>query len=81
MAQDVVQLSARAITDRANSIYSKITGHSTEAFLPTQVYVGKSPSGGGTPRAWVAVRTNAPEWRAEAVNEALRKAVNAGKVQ
>ena len=29
MAQDMVAQSAKAITDRANGIYGKITGHST----------------------------------------------------
>lgn len=81
MAQDMVAQSAKAITDRANGIYSKLAGHQTEAFMPTQVIVDKAPNGGGTPRAWVAVRTNAPEWRANAVNEALRKALSAGKVR
>ena len=81
MAQGVVAQSGKAIADRASLIYTKITGHSTNAFLPTQVIVGKAPNGRGTPRAWVAVRTNAPEWRANDINEALRKSVSAGKVR
>lgn len=83
MSQDMVAASAKAICDRANTIYAKMTGHSTNAFLPTSVIVDKAPNNSplSTPRAWVAVRTNASPYKAEYTNEALRKAVSAGKVK
>lgn len=82
MSQDMVAASAKSICDRANTIYSKLTGHGTNAFSPTSVIVGKAPNNSprSTPRAWVAVRTNAAPYKANSTNEALRKAVSAGKV-
>lgn len=73
MAQEVVKMSADAICDRANSIYGQ------KIFLPTGIIVGKAPTGGGTPRAWVAVRTNKPHVT-DHMYESLIKARPAGKV-
>lgn len=79
MAQTMVAKQAKAITDRANVTYSKQTGHQGDVFAHTQVIVGRAPSGGGTPRAWVAVQTDTPTYKP--VVEALEKSISAGKVK